>query len=76
MNKYKQLSEEARALRSKVKMCLSKRAYNTKEAAMQKSQRVYQCKHCGKWHRSGQFAKFVNYLKHKAGNQPTPNLHF
>ena len=63
MNKYKQLSEEARALRSKVKMCLSKRAYNTKEAATQKGQRVYQCKHCDKRHQTSLLTKFANCLK-------------
>lgn len=70
MNKYKHLSKKAQQLRSKMKMCLTKRSYETKEEAYQKGQRIYQCKHCGKWHRSGQFAKFLSDLKYK-GNWRT-----
>ncbi len=63
MNKYKHLSDEARKLRSKIKMCLSKRSYETKEEAYQKGQEIYKCKHCGKWHRSGQLSRFMYHLR-------------
>ncbi len=65
MNKYNHLAKEARKLRSKIKMCLSKKSYATKEEAWQKGQTIYQCRHCQKWHRSGQFTQFVQLLKSK-----------
>ena len=66
MEKYKEQKEQIHEQRSREKMCLSKLAFKTKEEAFQKGQRVYQCKFCGKWHRSGQQAKFASELK-KAG---------
>jgi hypothetical protein len=41
------------------KMCERKRKYATREEAFQKGQEVYQCKHCGYWHRSGSLASLV-----------------
>jgi hypothetical protein len=45
------------------KSCQRKRAYATEAEAIQKGQRHYHCKHCGKWHRSGALAKFINQLE-------------
>lgn len=69
MNRYKELSKQAQKLRSKLKMCVSKKSYETKQLAYQKGQRVYQCPHCGKWHRSGQFARFVKQLQSRRSTQ-------
>lgn len=64
MNKYKDKSRLARLLRKIAKMCLNKKAFETEEEAFQQGQRIYQCKHCGKWHRSGQMATFIAELRH------------
>ena len=40
-------------------MCIDKKQFNSKEESFQKGQRSYLCKHCGKWHRSGQTTKFI-----------------
>jgi hypothetical protein len=63
MEKYKELKEKIRSQRSKAKMCLNKRKFKTKEAAYLKGQRVYKCKFCGKWHRSGQQARIISEIK-------------
>jgi hypothetical protein len=63
MNKYADQAQAARQWRKLQRMCTSKRAYPTAEAASHKSQRVYQCPVCGKFHRSGKFGRFVRELK-------------
>ncbi len=65
-DKYKNLKRKAQKLRSKNKMCLDKKAFETKEDAFQKGQSSYQCKHCGKWHRSGQMTEFIVKIKNKS----------
>lgn len=62
MDKYKTFKVEARKMRSKKKMCLDKKQYETKQEAFQQGQNCYKCKHCGKWHRSGKIAKFITQL--------------
>jgi len=65
MNKYKKQSGLARMFRKIAKMCLNKKAFETEEEAFQSGQRIYKCKHCGKWHRSGQLATFIAEIKRK-----------
>ena len=63
MNKYRSLSKQLRDQRSKDKACLNKAVFETKDLAYQKNQQSYQCKHCGKWHRSGKMTKFIVQIK-------------
>lgn len=58
-DKYKNLKRKAQKLRVKKKMCLDKEQFETEAEAYQKRQKSYKCKHCGKWHRSGQMTKFI-----------------
>ena len=62
-NKYAAQAQEARELRTQEKACSRKKRYPTEKAAFQKGQRIYECPHCGGWHRSGAFAKFVSKLR-------------
>lgn len=66
MNKYKSQSKAIRKEKAKIRMCDDKKAYDTEEESVQKGQRNYLCKHCGKWHRSGNFAALVVKLQNKA----------
>lgn len=59
MNKFLAQSRSAQAARRKVRMCERKVGYSSAEAARQKGQDVYQCKHCGLWHRTGQLAALL-----------------
>lgn len=52
-NKYAAESRRARAAVRRLFACDRKRAYETEAAAMQPGQMHYQCRYCGKWHRSG-----------------------
>jgi len=63
MDKYKDQKEQIHEQIRREKMCLNKLTFNTKEEAFLKGQRVYKCKFCEKWHRSGQQAKFIAELK-------------
>lgn len=46
------------------KSCVRKQAHDTREAAAaQKGMDVYQCRHCGKWHRTSGVGKLVNQLR-------------
>lgn len=65
MNKYKAQSRASQNARRMDKMCLSKRGYETQEAATQKGQGNYHCPNCGKWHRTGQLSKLVAFLSKK-----------
>ena len=73
MNKYKSLSRKLRKERAKEKMCLNKKAYETKEFAYQKGQESYNCKHCGKWHRSGKMTKFIVGVRKFSNNNLPKN---
>ena len=65
MNKYKSLSRRSQRMRIKKTMCTDKVAFETKESAYQKGQQCYQCKYCGKWHRSGKIAKLIAQVNKK-----------
>lgn len=69
MNKYKQQAQELRKARIEKRMCLDKKAFDTKESAFQKGSLVYQCKFCKKWHRSSQIGKLIKYLKFKSSRE-------
>lgn len=61
-DKYKNLKRKAQKLRAKKKMCLDKKQFETEQYAYHKGQKSYKCKHCNKWHRSGQMTKFIVQL--------------
>ncbi len=65
-NKYEAQAREARRANWILRSCESKVAFETEEAAYQKGQTSYKCQHCGKWHRSGAFGRFVKQLQRKA----------
>jgi hypothetical protein len=44
------------------KTCERKKKFESADAAFQKGQHVYQCRYCGKWHRSGALTKFIVQL--------------
>lgn len=50
----------------KWKTCDRKKAYDTREAAFQKGQEVYQCRYCGKFHRSGSLSKLIATVRRPA----------
>jgi hypothetical protein len=74
-NKYKAESRRAQKAARRLKACESKAAYATAEEAYQKGQRVYQCRYCGKFHRSGAFAKLVATVsRNKRPAEPGPRV--
>lgn len=58
-NKYLQASQEAQEYARRLRGCLSKKAYESPEAAFQKGQTYYHCRWCNKYHRSGKLAKLL-----------------
>lgn len=68
MNKYFELSGEARRKRAIENGCVGKTAYESKEESYQKGQVSYLCKNCGKWHRSGKVSKFIAGIVKKSLN--------
>lgn len=66
MNKYAKEAGAARAANKRLRMCESKVAFDTEAQAFQKNQRVYECPHCGKWHRSGAFTTLVRTLQNRS----------
>jgi len=62
MNKYLAESRASQRARRKRRMCDDKVRYPTAEAARQKGQDIYFCKHCRHWHRSGAVAQLAARL--------------
>lgn len=66
-NKYIQASREAQEAARRLRGCESKRAYASPQEASQGWQRpgqtIYHCHYCGKYHRSGKFARFIAQAK-------------
>lgn len=60
MNKYKKESKKSQKEIKKRRMCLEKKKYKTEEEAFQKGQRVYLCKYCNHWHRSGSLSRLIS----------------
>jgi len=65
MNKFKKEAKAAQEANRRLKMCESKKAYNTELEAIVKNQGHYQCEYCKKWHRSGAFTRLVKTLQNK-----------
>ncbi len=63
MNKYLKLARRQHEERRQKRMCMDKKAFNIREAATHKSQGVYACPYCGKWHRSTQLARLVRFVR-------------
>jgi hypothetical protein len=66
MNKYAKESRRARAEVVKLHACERKRAYDSAEEARCVGQKIYQCRYCGKWHRSASFQTLVNSINKRA----------
>jgi hypothetical protein len=62
-NKYADKAKTARAARRRHNHCTRKVAYETEGDAYQKGQVTYQCRYCGKFHRSGSLADMTSYLR-------------
>jgi hypothetical protein len=58
-DKYKNIKRKIHKKARKVKSCLDKVFFETKQEAYQKNQSTYLCKYCGKWHRSGKMTEFI-----------------
>lgn len=59
MNKYASQSRKAQRSRIRARSCENKKAFESADEARQKGQDIYKCRHCGKWHRTGQLASLL-----------------
>lgn len=65
MNKYRAQSKAAHREYKKLRACIRKVRFDTADEARRKGQDIYQCKHCGGWHRSGSVYTLANTLLRK-----------
>lgn len=65
MNKYAAQSKASQRQRRMRRACADKKRYDTEEAAFQKGQASYKCRHCDGWHRTGQIATLAAIVKGK-----------
>lgn len=70
MNKFWKQSSPARVSFRVWRACARKKGFPTAEAAHQRGQEVYRCRHCGQWHRSGALGKLVAAVRSKRSFKP------
>lgn len=59
MNKYAAQSRASQRARRQRRMCDDKVGFDSPEAARQTGQEFYRCKHCKRYHRTGQLASLL-----------------